>query len=198
MFCGSTDRKMLPKNTMILGLLSCSSRARRKPCQPVMCAVRSDRDLRQRIPRMAPDHDREIEQKERAADAEGDVEPFELGEQRLQAVERRRRPGERPHHHGEGREQSAAPAGDGRGLDHQHRRRSGARHRQQMDDGEAQQGDDVVHERPPLRASTDALSHDIRAPRRRATWRRCRCGRARPGRGLPSGRRRSAPCRTCR
>jgi len=104
-----------------------------------------DGEVRQRVAGMAPQHHREIEQIERAADAEGDVQPFKLREQGLQAVKRRRSPQQRAHHHGERREQAAAPPRDGGGLDHQHGRGSGTRHCQQMDGGETDQDEDVLH-----------------------------------------------------
>ncbi len=94
---------------------------------------------------MAPDHDREIDQEQATGDLERAVQPRELGEQRLQAIERRGRPGERAQHHREGRDQTAAAAGDGRGLHHQDGGRSGARDGQDVNEHQPQKGDDVVH-----------------------------------------------------
>ena len=94
---------------------------------------------------MAQQHERQIEQVERAADAEGDVEPLEAREQDLQAIERGSRPGDRAQHHGEGREESGTAARDRRGLDDQHSGWAGARHGKQMDDREPGEGRDVLH-----------------------------------------------------
>ena len=126
--------------------------------------------LRQRLARMAPHHHREIDQEQPARDLEHAVEPGELGEQRLQAVERRRRPRRprpaswrRPH-------QPAAPAGDAR--------RSAPPGRWRVRDSRR-----PADGRPP--APAGRRGRDTRAPRRRGSWRRCRCGRHRPGRAPP-------------
>ena len=158
---------MLPKKTMILGLLSCSSSARTKICQSEPRAASRRRHLGQRIARMAPQHHREIDQVEPAGDAEDDDRARRTARtapagrtappppRRARPASSRRPPPAR--RAGRRRRRSGPPA----------RWRAGTRDGQQMDDRQPQQGDEQ---------STP------RAPRRRGSWRRCRCGRHRPGR----------------
>src|SRR4051812_12741388 len=57
---------------------------------------------------------------------------------------------------------------------------------------------DGARRKPRSTLSQTRCSDNFTAARRRATWRRCRFGRHRPGPAIPSDRRRSGPCRRCR